>query len=117
MPSLAKNSTSVRYHKVKTVDDGFVDAQFRKPPPKPPTKAILLAVFLFTLGTLLLVIGSLLFTGYIDVEVSKSIFINQFFMLLGAISEENLIKCILSNHHLFVSHFLIMKLKQVCNGK
>eukprot|EP00112_Aurelia_sp_Birch-Aquarium-sp1_P006597 Seg1724.10 transcript_id=Seg1724.10/GoldUCD/mRNA.D3Y31 product="hypothetical protein" protein_id=Seg1724.10/GoldUCD/D3Y31 len=68
MPSLAKNSSSVRYHKVKTVDDGFVDAQFRKPPPKPPTKAILLAVFLFTLGTLLLVIGSLLFTGYIDVE-------------------------------------------------
>ena len=68
MPTL-RNSTTVKYHKVHSVDDGFIDAQFRKPPPKPPVKAILLAVFLFTLGTLLLVIGALLFTGYIDVEV------------------------------------------------
>ena len=71
MPSLLqRGATQVKYHKINTVDDGFVDAQFRKPPPKPPTKSILLAVFLFVLGSLLLIIGSLLFTGYIDVQVS-----------------------------------------------
>lgn len=69
MPSLSQRGGYVKYHKVNTVDDGFVDAQFRKPPPKPPVKSILLAVFLFTLGSLLLIIGSLLFTGYIDVQV------------------------------------------------
>ena len=70
MPSLLqRGGASVKYHKVNTVDDGFVDAQFRKPPPKPPIKSILLAVFLFTFGSLLLIIGSLLFTGYIDVQV------------------------------------------------
>jgi len=65
---LNRGGTHVKYHKINTVDDGFVDAQFRKPPPKPPVKSILLAVFLFTLGSLLLIIGSLLFTGYIDVQ-------------------------------------------------
>ena len=70
MPSLLQRGQShVKYHKVNAVDDGFVDAQFRKPPPTPPVKSILLAIFLFTLGSLLLIIGSLLFTGYIDVKV------------------------------------------------
>lgn len=70
MPSLLKRGdTQVKYHKVNSVDDGFIAAQFRKPPPEPPIKSILLAVFLFTLGSLLLTIGSLLFTGYIDVKV------------------------------------------------
>ena len=43
--------------------------QFKKPPPKIPYKAIGLAAALFTGGTLLLIIGSLLLTGYIDVKV------------------------------------------------
>ncbi|XP_066910437.1 transmembrane protein 230-like [Clytia hemisphaerica] len=59
---------SVRYHRINKNDDGFIDAQFREPPPKIPYKAIGLAIFLFTLGTLLLTIGSLLFTGYFDVK-------------------------------------------------
>jgi len=47
----------------------FFFLQFREPPPKIPYKAIGLAIFLFSLGTILLTIGSLLFTGYFDVEV------------------------------------------------
>jgi len=46
--------------------------QFQKPPPKFPKKAIILAVVLFVLGGTLLVVGSLLLTGYIDAKVSTS---------------------------------------------
>lgn len=47
----------------------FLYFQFIRPPPKIPWKAILLATFLFSVGTILLVVGSLLFTGYVDVKV------------------------------------------------
>ncbi|XP_029212919.1 transmembrane protein 230-like [Acropora muricata] len=59
--------SKVKYEKVSP-DDGYIDAQFIKPPPKVPWRAIFLATFLFSVGTVLLVIGSLLFTGYIDVK-------------------------------------------------
>lgn len=49
----------------------FLLFQFIKPPPKVPWKAIVLAFFLFTVGTLLLIFGSLLFTGYFDVKVRR----------------------------------------------
>ena len=45
--------------------------QFIKPPPKVPWKALVLAFFLFTVGTLLLIFGSLLFTGYFHVKVRR----------------------------------------------
>ena len=47
--------------------------QFRRPPPKVPVKAICLASGLFFVGTILLVFGSLLFSGYFDVKVGTSI--------------------------------------------
>lgn len=59
--------SKVKYKKISN-DDGYIDAQFIKPPPKVPRRAILLAIFLFSVGTVLLVVGSLLFTGYIDVK-------------------------------------------------
>ncbi|XP_058961856.2 transmembrane protein 230-like [Pocillopora verrucosa] len=59
--------SKVKYKKISD-DDGYIDAQFIKPPPKVPWKALLLAVFLSSVGTLLLVFGSLLFTGYFDVK-------------------------------------------------
>ncbi|EDO37093.1 predicted protein [Nematostella vectensis] len=62
-----KSRNSVRYQKLSN-DDGFVDAQFIKPEPKVPWRAICLAIGLFTVGTILLVIGSLLFTGHFDVK-------------------------------------------------
>ncbi|CAH1785001.1 unnamed protein product [Owenia fusiformis] len=58
----AKGS-SVQYHKLTRSDDGFIDTQFEKPPPKVPYKAIALATVLFLVGTILLVIGALLLSG------------------------------------------------------
>ncbi|XP_063433585.1 transmembrane protein 230-like [Mytilus galloprovincialis] len=59
----------VKYHKLRrNVDDGFIDLQFQRPPPKIPYKAISLATVLFVIGTVLLVIGSMLLTGYIDAK-------------------------------------------------
>lgn len=57
----------VQYHRIND-GDGYVDAQFRRPPPKVPVKAICLASGLFFVGTILLVFGSLLFSGYFDVK-------------------------------------------------
>ena len=43
--------------------------QFKRSPPKVPYKAIALATFLFVVGALLIIIGSLLLAKYIKVEV------------------------------------------------
>lgn len=45
--------------------------QFKKTPPKVPYKAIALATFLFLIGSVLIIIGSLLLAGYINVTVSR----------------------------------------------
>lgn len=57
--------------------------QFRKPPPKVPVKAICLASGLFFVGTILLVIGSLLFTGYFDVKVCVQETVNRKYNFLN----------------------------------
>ena len=44
--------------------------QFKKSPPKVPYKAIALAIFLFLIGSLLIIFGALLLSGTIKVEVS-----------------------------------------------
>lgn len=44
--------------------------QFKKSPPKIPYKAIALATVLFLIGTFLIIIGSLLLSGYISKGVS-----------------------------------------------
>lgn len=44
--------------------------QFKRSPPKIPYKAIALAVFLFLIGSLLIIFGALLLSGTIQVEVS-----------------------------------------------
>ncbi|XP_053574172.1 transmembrane protein 230 [Bombina bombina] len=56
----------VKYSKLSDTDDGYIDLQFKKSPPKIPYKAIILATVLFLIGTLLIVIGSLLLAGYIS---------------------------------------------------
>lgn len=58
------------YRLVSSDDSGFSDAQFEIPPPKIPWKAIALAAFLFVVGTVLLITGSLIVTGYIDTKYS-----------------------------------------------
>ncbi|MBN3297053.1 transmembrane protein 230 [Amia ocellicauda] len=60
-------SSKVKYSKLADSDDGYIDLQFKKSPPKVPYKAIALATVLFLIGSLLIVIGALLLTGYIEV--------------------------------------------------
>ncbi|XP_046871777.1 transmembrane protein 230b [Hypomesus transpacificus] len=61
-------SSKVRYSKLPNDDDGYIDLQFKKSPPKVPYKAIALATALFLIGSLLITIGALLLAGYFDVK-------------------------------------------------
>ncbi|NXN77530.1 TM230 protein, partial [Bombycilla garrulus] len=65
-------SSKVKYSKLSSSDDGYIDLQFKKSPPKIPYKAIALAVVLFMIGTFLIVIGALLLAGYISKGVSDT---------------------------------------------
>ncbi|XP_048746843.1 transmembrane protein 230-like [Ostrea edulis] len=68
---LVVDGGSAKYHKLtKSSDDGYIDLQFQRPPPKAPYKAIMLATLLFSIGTVLLVVGALLLSGYISAEYS-----------------------------------------------
>ncbi|KAJ8317475.1 hypothetical protein KUTeg_005379 [Tegillarca granosa] len=69
MPKKNAEETA-RYHRLAKVDDGYIDLQFQRPPPKVPYKAILLATGLFTVGSVLIIVGALLLTGYISAEYS-----------------------------------------------
>ncbi|XP_071209355.1 transmembrane protein 230-like [Salvelinus alpinus] len=60
-------NTNVRYSKLASDDDGYIDLQFKKSPPKVPYKAIALATGLFLIGSLLITIGALLLAGYFEV--------------------------------------------------
>ncbi|KAL6114480.1 tmem230 [Pungitius sinensis] len=71
--NLVSNETpnsKVRYSRLSTEDDGYTDLQFKRSPPKVPYKAIALATVLFLIGSLLIVIGSLLLAGYFGVTHS-----------------------------------------------
>ncbi|GBL90738.1 Transmembrane protein 230 [Araneus ventricosus] len=57
---------NARYHKLTRTDDGFVDLQYQKQKSKMPWGGIILAVFLFIAGSLLITFASLLFTGHLD---------------------------------------------------
>ncbi|XP_023659043.1 transmembrane protein 230-like isoform X1 [Paramormyrops kingsleyae] len=63
----SNHTSKVRYSKLPDSDDGYIDLQFKKTPPKVPYKAIALATVLFLIGSLLIVIGALLLAGYIEV--------------------------------------------------
>ncbi|XP_033756529.1 transmembrane protein 230-like [Pecten maximus] len=65
----AVDGQGAKYHKLtRTADDGYIDLQFERPPPKVPYKAILLATVLFSVGSLLIIIGAMLLSGYIDAK-------------------------------------------------
>ncbi|XP_025732365.1 transmembrane protein 230 isoform X1 [Callorhinus ursinus] len=59
-------SSKVKYSRLSSTDDGYIDLQFKKSPPKIPYKAIALATVLFLIGAFLIIIGSLLLAGYIS---------------------------------------------------
>ncbi|XP_065172656.1 transmembrane protein 230-like isoform X2 [Atheta coriaria] len=66
----AKEYDNVDYTQLAGTDSGFVDAQFLQPPDKVPWKAIVFAGVLMIVGTTLLVVGSLVVSGHIDVKYS-----------------------------------------------
>uniref|UniRef100_A0A2I3RW48 Transmembrane protein 230 n=1 Tax=Pan troglodytes TaxID=9598 RepID=A0A2I3RW48_PANTR len=66
-------SSKVKYSRLSSTDDGYIDLQFKKTPPKIPYKAIALATVLFLIGAFLIIIGSLLLSGYITVFLSQSL--------------------------------------------
>ncbi|KAK6186269.1 hypothetical protein SNE40_008339 [Patella caerulea] len=62
-------SAAAQYHRLKRANnEGFIDLQFEKPPPKIPYKAIFLALGLFLVGSILIILGALLLTGYINAK-------------------------------------------------
>ncbi|XP_060022279.1 transmembrane protein 230-like [Lagenorhynchus albirostris] len=70
-------SSKVKYSRFSSTDDGYIDLQFKKGPPKIPYKAIapatVLPTVLFLMGAFLIIIGSLLLADY----VSKGIFSHE----------------------------------------
>ncbi|ESO82838.1 hypothetical protein LOTGIDRAFT_177673 [Lottia gigantea] len=75
MPSrkyaVGSSSSSAQYHRLSSSKkDGYNDLQFERPAPKIPYKAIALATTLFLVGSGLIIIGALLFTGYINAKYS-----------------------------------------------
>ncbi|KAL7392574.1 hypothetical protein ABVT39_026570 [Epinephelus coioides] len=67
-------NSKVKYSRLATDDDGYIDLQFKKSPPKVPYKAIALAAVLFLIGSLLIIIGSLLLAGYFGVPTEPFLF-------------------------------------------
>ncbi|XP_026129239.1 transmembrane protein 230 [Carassius auratus] len=63
----AAPNDKAKYSRLADSDEGYIDLQFKKTPPKVPYKAIALATFLFLVGSVLIVVGSLLLAGYINV--------------------------------------------------
>ncbi|XP_064222721.1 transmembrane protein 230-like [Aotus nancymaae] len=59
-------SSKVKYSRLSSTDNGYIDLQFKKSPPKIPYKAIALATVLFSISTFFIIIGSLLLSGYIS---------------------------------------------------
>ncbi|GIY13690.1 transmembrane protein 230 [Caerostris darwini] len=68
---MTKKVTNARYHRLTRIDDGFVDLQYEKQKPKMPWGGIILAVFLFLSGSLLIALSSLLFTGHLNGQYSE----------------------------------------------
>ncbi|XP_034496283.1 transmembrane protein 230 isoform X1 [Ailuropoda melanoleuca] len=65
-------SSKVKYSRLSSTGDGYIDLQFKKSPPKIPYKAIALATVLFLIGAFLIIIGSLLLAGYISKGTGES---------------------------------------------
>uniref|UniRef100_A0A2K6EC32 Transmembrane protein 230 n=1 Tax=Macaca nemestrina TaxID=9545 RepID=A0A2K6EC32_MACNE len=61
--------SKVKYSRLSSTEDGYIDLQFKKTPPKIPYKTIALATVLFLIGAFLIIVGSLQLSGHITVPV------------------------------------------------
>ncbi|XP_024863657.1 transmembrane protein 230a isoform X1 [Kryptolebias marmoratus] len=68
MLAAGMSNNKVKYSRLAADDDGYIDLQFMKSPPKVPYKAIAVAAFLFLIGSLLIILGSLFLAGIIKIE-------------------------------------------------
>ncbi|RUS34414.1 UPF0414 transmembrane protein C20orf30 [Jimgerdemannia flammicorona] len=55
-----------RFIELHDDDNGFSNEQFERPPSEIPYKSIVLAIFLFVVGSTGIIIGALIETGYIQ---------------------------------------------------
>ncbi|KAM9840871.1 transmembrane protein 230-like isoform 1-T1 [Aulostomus maculatus] len=62
------SNNKVKYSRLAADDDGYIDLQFKRSPPKVPYRAIALAIFLFLVGSLLIIFGALLQADIVKVE-------------------------------------------------
>ena len=67
-------SKSFRYHRLER-DTQYSELQFKHKEPPIPFKAIIIALVMFIAGSIMIVIGALLFTGYINNKVIKKLLI------------------------------------------
>jgi len=58
------------YYRLEEKEKQFSDLQFNEPPIKIPIYAIILATTLFLIGSVMIILGSLLLTGYIQTQYS-----------------------------------------------
>ncbi|KAA0202443.1 hypothetical protein HAZT_HAZT006296 [Hyalella azteca] len=63
-------SSRTGYQRLSQDDSGFIDAQFKAPETRIPWKSVWFAIVLLVIGTVLLVVGSLLVTGHIHEQYS-----------------------------------------------
>ncbi|KAJ8661376.1 hypothetical protein O0I10_002642 [Lichtheimia ornata] len=82
-------------------DRGFTPGQFATPEPKVPWKAIGLAALLFTMGSVLVVVGALIKVGYITSEIWLSRGIP--FLVLGSVM------FIPGAYHLYLAYYAYYK--------
>jgi len=71
--------SSVRYQKLgrsytSTEGEVYTELQFAKSEPKVPWRANRIAVVLFSIGSVLIIVGSLLLAGYFDKEYRLDVF-------------------------------------------
>ena len=77
--------TGARYTRLRNAassESDYRDEQFYEPPPKPPIKSIVLAAFLFLIGSVLLTLGGLIAGGILGGTEESSTPI----LILGAIT-------------------------------
>ena len=64
----AKDANTFRYHRLER-ETQYTELQFKHREPPIPIKAILIALVMFIAGSIMIIIGALLFTGHINNKV------------------------------------------------